>query len=90
MDKCIYCRRCEKACPTNAIATDKEARTQRVVRNRCIACNVCVEVCPTQTITMAEEYSRPDTAPVVHVFSADLPRHQYREERLPRNGGGQR
>lgn len=87
MEKCIYCRRCEKACPTNAITTDKEAKVQRVVRNRCIACNVCVEVCPTKTITMAVDYSRPETAPVVHVFSADLPRHQYHVEHLPRHDG---
>lgn len=47
MGKCIFCRRCERACPTTAISTDKEAKTQTVVRNRCIACNTCVEVCPT-------------------------------------------
>jgi formate hydrogenlyase subunit 6/NADH:ubiquinone oxidoreductase subunit I len=58
-----------------------------VIRNRCIACNTCVEVCPTQTITMAEDYSKPDIAPLVHIFSVDLPRHQYKIEHLPpRNG----
>ena len=87
MSKCIFCRKCERSCPTNAITTNKEAKTQTVVRNRCIACDTCVEVCPTQTITMAEEYSKPDIAPVVHIFSVDLPRHEYRVKHLPRYGG---
>ena len=87
MSKCIFCRRCERACPTIAISTDKEAKTQTVVRNRCIACNACVEVCPTQTISMSPDYSGPDMAPAVHVFSVDVPRHQYRVEHLPRGEG---
>jgi ech hydrogenase subunit F len=87
MEKCIFCRRCERSCPTSAITTNKEAKTQRVVRNRCIACNVCVEVCPTQTLSMVPEYSKPDVAPVAHVFAVDLPRHEYRVEHLPKHGG---
>jgi len=90
ISKCIFCRKCEKGCPTNAIITDKEAKTQTVVRHRCIACNTCVEACPTQAIIMAKEYSRPDTAPTVHVFSADLPKHEYRAERLPGHEGRRR
>lgn len=87
MSKCIFCRKCEKSCPTSAIITNKDAKTQTIIRHRCIACNTCVEVCPTQTISMAEEYSKPDTAPTVHVFSVDLPRHEYRVEHLPRYEG---
>jgi len=79
MERCIFCRRCERSCPTNAIHTDKVAGTQTVMRNRCIACNTCVEVCPTQTISMAMEYSAPATAPQAHRFSVELPRHQYEE-----------
>jgi ech hydrogenase subunit F len=87
MSKCIFCRRCERSCPTSAITTNKESKTQTVIRNRCLACNVCVEVCPTHTISMSEEYSPPDMAPLVHVFSTDLPDRQYRVEHLPRGGG---
>lgn len=79
MERCIFCRKCERACPTNAIRTDKVRKTQTVMRNRCIACNTCVEVCPTQTISMHPEYSAPATAPLVHRFSVDLPLHQYLE-----------
>ena len=53
MSKCIFCRKCEKSCPTSAIITNKDAKTQTVIRHRCIACNTCVEVCPTQTISMS-------------------------------------
>jgi formate hydrogenlyase subunit 6/NADH:ubiquinone oxidoreductase subunit I len=87
MEKCIFCRKCERSCPTNAIITNKDAKTQTVVRHRCIACNTCVEVCPTQTISMSEEYSKPDTAPTINVFSVDLPKNEYRVEHLPRYEG---
>jgi ech hydrogenase subunit F len=87
MSRCIFCRKCERNCPSMAIRTDKEHKTQTVIRNRCIACNTCVEVCPTQTISMMPEYSKPDTAPVAHVFSVDLPKHEYRVEYLPRREG---
>ena len=87
MEKCIFCRKCERSCPTSAIITNKDAKTQTVIRHRCIACNTCVEVCPTQTISMVQEYSKPDTAPTVNVFSVDLPKHEYRVEHLPRYEG---
>jgi len=86
MSKCIFCRRCERTCPGSAITTDKAAKTQTVVRNRCLACNACVEVCPTQTISMLPEYSKPDFAPQVHVFSAETPGEYSEEHILP--GGG--
>ncbi|WP_019178476.1 4Fe-4S dicluster domain-containing protein [Methanomassiliicoccus luminyensis] len=87
MQKCIWCRKCERSCPSRAITTDKEAKTQTIVRHRCIGCNTCVEVCPTQTITMLPDYSKPDTAPVVHVFWVGMPKHEYRVEHLPRQEG---
>lgn len=87
MERCIFCRKCEHNCPTEAIITNREAKTQTVIRNRCIACNTCVEVCPTHTISMIVDYSPPDTAPLIHVFDANLPRWQYRVEHLPRYGG---
>jgi ech hydrogenase subunit F len=87
MSKCIFCKRCERFCPTSAIKTDKENKTQTVVRNRCITCNTCVEVCPTQTISMETVYTKPDTAPVVHVYSAYLPDFEYVVEHLPKYGG---
>ena len=65
MSRCIFCRKCERSCPTVAIITDRDAKTETVIRHRCIGCNTCVEVCPTETITMVQEYSRPDTAPTV-------------------------
>ena len=83
MEKCIWCRKCERSCPSKAITMNKEAKTQTVVRNRCIACNTCVEVCPTQTIIMLPDYSKPDIAPVAHIFSQELPKYEYRVERLP-------
>ena len=87
MSRCIFCRRCERTCPTNAISTNKKAKTQTVVRNRCIACNACVEVCPTQTISMSPDYSWPDLAPTVHVFSVGMLDGDFRIEHLPKGDG---
>lgn len=84
MRKCIFCRKCERNCPTRAILTDKVSKTQSVFRHRCITCNTCVEVCPTQTISMHPEYSKPDLAPVVHVFDVELPPFEYRVEHATR------
>jgi formate hydrogenlyase subunit 6/NADH:ubiquinone oxidoreductase subunit I len=82
MKKCIWCRLCEKNCPTHAITTDKEGKTQTVIRNRCIACGRCVEVCPTQTIYMKEVYSKPAEVPEIHVYGLEMKQWEYRVERL--------
>ncbi len=82
MDKCIWCRRCEKSCPANAIRTDPKI-SQRIIRVRCIACNTCVEVCPTATISMISEYTKPSEDIEVHVFKFGMPRWEYEVHRYP-------
>jgi ech hydrogenase subunit F len=76
MKKCIFCRLCEKNCPTLAIKTDKVAKTQTIVRARCIQCNTCVNVCPTNTITMEPRYTTPGPELEIHVYAVgDEPFH---------------
>jgi formate hydrogenlyase subunit 6/NADH:ubiquinone oxidoreductase subunit I len=83
MQKCIYCRLCEKNCPTKAITTDKEHKTQTIVRARCIACRTCVDVCPTNTITMEPKYSAAVYLREKHVYGLDMKPFEYQVIQLP-------
>ena len=83
LQKCIWCRLCEKNCPTMAIVTDKEHKTQTIERARCIACRACVDVCPTNTIAMEPKYSEAVYLREKHVYSLDLKPFEYRIIQIP-------
>ncbi len=83
LQKCIWCRLCEKNCPTLAIVTDKEHKTQTIVRARCIACRTCVDVCPTNTITMEPKYSEAVYLREVHIYGLNLKPFEYSVVQLP-------
>ena len=83
LQKCIWCRLCEKNCPTLAITTDKEHRTQTIVRARCIACGTCVDVCPTNTISMEPKYSEAVYLREAHVYDPALRPFEHRVIQLP-------
>ncbi len=48
---CIGCRKCEKVCPSHAIAVDKSLRKAEINRVLCHQCQACTSVCPTHTIS---------------------------------------
>lgn len=55
---CIGCRRCEKACPSAAIAV-QDATKKAVIHNPlCFQCKACEKVCPTDAIA----YGRPSSS----------------------------
>jgi formate hydrogenlyase subunit 6/NADH:ubiquinone oxidoreductase subunit I len=56
---CIFCGLCQRKCPTNAKAVDKQQRTWEIERLRCITCNSCVEVCPKKCLKMENQYTEP-------------------------------
>ncbi len=45
--RCIECRTCEKACPTQAM---RAILLQERTRPDCYACGTCLEVCPTEAV----------------------------------------
>lgn len=65
---CIVCGICAKKCPADAIVVDRASRTWEIQRMQCIQCNSCVDTCPKKCLTMAPEYTQPDTQKVVDTF----------------------
>lgn len=80
MEKCIFCRLCERSCPTSAITTVKD-ESQSVERFKCIVCGECARICPTKTISMFPEYTSPSGVPVTHTFRKGSEKYSYEEIR---------
>ena len=57
--RCIFCRLCEKNCPTKALAVSKEDREWRIDSLKCCYCRRCVEVCPVQCLSMHNVFFPP-------------------------------
>lgn len=45
-DKCTHCTACIPACPSGAMAVDRETWDVSFNKDRCIACELCISVCP--------------------------------------------
>jgi formate hydrogenlyase subunit 6/NADH:ubiquinone oxidoreductase subunit I len=60
--RCISCGTCQRKCPAQAIAVNKEAKTWQIDRLRCVVCSSCVDTCPVKCLSMDTQYSSPVTA----------------------------
>jgi len=49
---CLYCGKCQKICPTQAITINKETKTATISSYACIQCNQCQDACPKKSIIM--------------------------------------
>jgi formate hydrogenlyase subunit 6/NADH:ubiquinone oxidoreductase subunit I len=56
IEKCIFCRLCEKNCPTDAILVSKEKKEWQIDSLKCCTCRRCVEVCPVKCLLMHNVY----------------------------------
>jgi len=50
--KCVFCRKCFRNCPRNAIRIDKRKKEISIFFHHCTYCQHCVMVCPKNAITM--------------------------------------
>jgi len=75
IDCCIFCRLCERACPSEAITVDKETRTWTIDPFRCVQCRACVLACNKDCLAMVNTYSPPATSkePLVFVQAEAAP-----------------
>ena len=65
---CILCNICGKKCPTGSIHMDKASRTLTVDRMLCIQCGYCVDTCPKKCLSLAADYTPPDTEKVIDTY----------------------
>ncbi len=56
-EKCIFCKKCENACPENAIYVTKPFRgSLQLDTNLCPkGCQICADVCPSEAISIDED-----------------------------------
>jgi len=59
---CIFCLKCFKACPHDAMRVDKKNKKIQIFYHNCNYCQHCVMVCPTKALKMAnrrfEDFSK--------------------------------
>jgi len=67
-EKCIWCKLCERSCPTEAITIDKNKKTYQVNLSKCIFCKVCEEVCPTDAINLSGKVVESDERKQILLF----------------------
>lgn len=49
--RCIGCKKCEKACPSQAIRVERTNKKAAIAPAACFQCNGCQEVCPAGAIS---------------------------------------
>ena len=61
IDNCIFCKTCEKKCPSQCITVDKHAGVWECDPFACIFCSICVEACPTNCLHQKITHRAPST-----------------------------
>ena len=51
---CVYCGKCEKICPANAIKVNPNERTWVIDNEVCVRCKRCVRTCPKQSLSLVK------------------------------------
>ncbi|MBF0480946.1 MAG: 4Fe-4S binding protein [Desulfovibrionaceae bacterium] len=73
IDVCIFCKKCQLACPSQCLKVDLKARTWECDPFACVYCGVCVDVCPVASLSMRDAY-RPVTGEREMIFMQGAPK----------------
>lgn len=57
---CIFCKACERKCPSQCITIDKKAAVWNCDPMSCVFCGICVEACPKDCLSQKPVYRSPN------------------------------
>ena len=56
IEKCIFCKSCQRACPSQCITVDVKEATWSCDPYECVYCGFCVDVCPVNCLHHKSTY----------------------------------
>ena len=72
IEKCLFCGKCEKTCPVDAITIDRRNRTWTIDRNKCITCGACALDCPAKCLSLADTWGEGENKAAVSTYQGKV------------------
>ena len=72
IEKCLFCGKCEKTCPVDAITIDRRNRTWTIDRNKCITCGACALDCPAKCLSLEDTWGEGENKAAVTTYQGKV------------------
>ena len=72
IEKCLFCGKCEKTCPVDAITIDRRNRTWTIDRNKCITCGTCALDCPAKCLSLEDTWGEGENKAAVTTYQGKV------------------